>query len=421
PYLGDIGQRSQLHHLVQSIIDPNAVSTEGFQLQVIATEEGKVHSGVLVEESGLKVSLGLADGSIIHIPKGTIEQRSQEARSAMPDFSKQLTSQQVADLVAFLQTLREESNGTGPEMASGKRVSFPAGGNQESQTQEVGSYRIDRSDRVWRLHSGDREIGQFVLETSEIPRPHFANLSTPNGTQVTRNHPPLPGVDADDHATMHPGVWIAFGDLSGEDFWRNRARMRHDKVTEEPHEEDGVLRWGTQTSLIGKEGVSIGTVLHRFAIREIPSAWAIEWESTFQASEGRELVFGDQEEMGLGVRVATPITEKNGGRLVNSEGDQTASGTWGKAASWVDYAGTMEGKKVGVTVAAYRLNFRPCWWHNRDYGVFVANPFGRSAMKQGEVSAVRVAAGESLTLKFLTLLHEGDDYQPETAIGKVWK
>jgi hypothetical protein len=42
-------------------------------------------------------------------------------------------------------------------------------------------------------------------------------------------------------------------------------------------------------------------------------------------------------------------------------------------------------------------------------------------MKQGEVSAVRVAAGESLTLRFLTLLHEGDDYQPETAIGKVWK
>ena len=22
-------------------------------------------------------------------------------------------------------------------------------------------------------------------------------------------------------------------------------------------------------------------------------------------------------------------------------------------------------------------NFRTSWWHNRDYGVFVANPFGR--------------------------------------------
>jgi hypothetical protein len=42
-------------------------------------------------------------------------------------------------------------------------------------------------------------------------------------------------------------------------------------------------------------------------------------------------------------------------------------------------------------------------------------------MKQGDVSEVRVAAGESLTLKFLTLLHEGDTYQPETAIGEVWK
>jgi putative membrane-bound dehydrogenase-like protein len=421
PYLGDIARRSQLHHLVQSIIDPNAVITEGFQLQVIATEEGEVHSGVLVEESGLKVSLGLSNGSIIQIPKGSIQQRSQQARSAMPDFSKQLTIQHVTDLVAFLQTLREEREGSGPGIATGQRVVFPAGGTQEVKAQQVGSYRIERSDRVWRLHSGDREIGQFVLESSEIPRPHFANLSTPNGTQVTRNHPPVPGVDADDHATMHPGVWMAFGDLSGEDFWRNRARMRHEKVTEEPHEEDGVLRWGMQSSLIGKEGGSIGTVLHRIAIKEVPSAWAIEWEAAFQASEGRELVFGDQEEMGFGVRVATPITEKNGGRLVNSEGDQTASGTWGKAASWVDYSGAIEGKKVGVTVAAHRFNFRPSWWHNRDYGVFVANPFGRSAMKQGEVSAVRVAAGESLTLRFLTMLHEGDDYQPETAIGKVWK
>jgi putative membrane-bound dehydrogenase-like protein len=421
PYLGDIGRRSPLHHLVQSIIDPNAVITEGFQLQVIATEEGNVHSGVLVEESGLKVSLGLADGSIIHIPKGSIEQRSQQGRSAMPDFSKQLTNPQVADLVAYLQTLRGESEGSEPGMASGQQVTLTAGGSQNVQTMELGSYRIERSDGQWRLHSGNREIGQFVLETSEIPRPHFANLSTPNGTQVTRNHPPVPGVDADDHATMHPGIWIAFGDLSGEDFWRNRARMRHDGVTDEPHEEDGVLRWGTQSSLIGKEGDSIGTVLHRFAVKEVDGAWAIEWEATFRASEGRELVFGDQEEMGFGVRVATSITEKNGGRLVNSEGDQTAGGTWGKAASWVDYAGLIDGRKAGVTVAAHRLNFRPCWWHNRDYGVFVANPFGRSAMKQGEISAVRVAAGESLTLKFLTLLHEGDDYQPETAIGKVWK
>lgn len=43
----------------------------------------------------------------------------------------------------------------------------------------------------------------------------------------------------------------------------------------------------------------------------------------------------------------------------------------------------------------------------RDYGVFVANPFGRAAMKQGAASAVTVKRGESLTLRFGAALHAG--------------
>ena len=50
-------------------------------------------------------------------------------------------------------------------------------------------------------------------------------------------------------------------------------------------------------------------------------------------------------------------------------------------------------------------NFRESWWHNRDYGVFVANPFGRAAMKQGDPSAVTVSRGTSLTLRFGAALH----------------
>ena len=52
-------------------------------------------------------------------------------------------------------------------------------------------------------------------------------------------------------------------------------------------------------------------------------------------------------------------------------------------------------------------NFRESWWHNRDYGVFVANPFGRAAMKQGEQSAVTVKSGESLRITFGALMHNG--------------
>ena len=50
-------------------------------------------------------------------------------------------------------------------------------------------------------------------------------------------------------------------------------------------------------------------------------------------------------------------------------------------------------------------NFRPSWWHNRDYGVFVANPFGRGAMKQGEKSAVTIKSGEPFRLRFGVWLH----------------
>jgi len=56
--------------------------------------------------------------------------------------------------------------------------------------------------------------------------PYFANVYSPEGTKVTRNHPPREG-DAADHLTMHPGIWLAFGELSSQDYWRNKARIEH--------------------------------------------------------------------------------------------------------------------------------------------------------------------------------------------------
>jgi len=55
-------------------------------------------------------------------------------------------------------------------------------------------------------------------------------------------------------------------------------------------------------------------------------------------------------------------------------------------------------------------NFRESWWHNRDYGLMVANPFGRAAMKQGEKSAITVRRGESLRLRFAAIIHDGVEW-----------
>src|SRR5688500_3077811 len=66
-------------------------------------------------------------------------------------------------------------------------------------------------------------IATYVPGDEVTHRPYFANLKTRvGGVPVTRNHPPS-GNDPTDHATMHPGVWMAFADLGGRDFWRNKG------------------------------------------------------------------------------------------------------------------------------------------------------------------------------------------------------
>jgi putative membrane-bound dehydrogenase-like protein len=426
PYLGDIGQRADVKHLVQSIVEPSAVITEGFQLQSVLTEDGKLFSGVLVEESGLSVTLGLATGEIVSIRKAAIEQRKSGGRSAMPDYQQLLSPQQVADLVAFLREAKTSAAGSvGPPAQSGSTAgqapTEPAMHSlPEGQTHSFGRFEILASGDRWTLSTERGVLGEFVFGTAETPRPYFSNLHTPGGIRVTRPHPPVPGSGDEDHATMHPGLWIGFGDLSGHDFWRNRGRIEHLRLLDGPREEAGTLRWSTHSRLVGSDDQVLGSLVQHFAIRELKQAWVIDWEIVLHADAG-ELVLGDQEEMGFGARVATEITETRGGRIRNADGQETAGGTWGQASTWSDYSGDVGGNRVGVTLIPHPDNFRPSWWHNRDYGVFVANPFGRAAMKQGAPSAVRVAAGETLRLRLAAVLHEGAGFEPQEMVGKVWE
>jgi hypothetical protein len=109
--------------------------------------------------------------------------------------------------------------------------------------------------------------------------------------------------------------------------------------------------------------------------------------------------------MGLGIRVATPIIEMNGGKITSSTGLETAKHTWSKPFDWCDYSAVVEGRYAGVTLMPHPANFRPSWFYNRDYGLMVANPLGRQAMRQGDESRVDVKQGEKLRLRFGLLVH----------------
>ena len=269
-------------------------------------------------------------------------------------------------------------------------------------------------DRVL-ITDGGRPVANYVFRDDTILRPFFANVHAPGGIQVTRHHPPVANVDATDHDAMHPGVWLAFGDLSGHDFWRNKARIVHDRFVETPAVRDGQVSFTTQNTFETASGEEVCRQTSRLTLAARPAGYLLTWEATF-TSDRHDFVFGDQEEMGLGVRMATAVTENSGGTVRNSEDSPGARATWGRTAAWSDYSGTIDQRRVGVLLMPAPDNFRVSWFHNRDYGLMVANPFGRNAFTGGQKSAVVVKKGESFRLRFGILIHSaapGQDVDPD--------
>ncbi len=386
PDLAGIGARATPRHLAESILQPNAVITEGFHLHTIETDAGAV-SGILIEESGLNITLGLANGQREVIARSRILARRIDTGSAMPAFDSTLAPGDVADLAAFL--LSKTPVAPGDVIEARPRVS---------------TFQFTLHDGHVAIRLGDQPVADFIFKDQHILRPHLANVRAPDGNRVTRTHPPVPGVDATDHDTMHPGIWLGLGDVNGADFWRNKARMEQVRFLRGPALHDDQAGFTIESRLRTADDRILGTVQHRLTFDSLPDAWMLGWDATFLAGPAG-ITFGDQEEMGFGARVATPITEKNAGRITSSTGLIGAGPTWGQAADWCDYSGTVGGRHLGITLMSHPDNFRPSWWHNRDYGVFVANPFGRAAMKQGEPSRITVNPGDSFRIRFGALIH----------------
>ena len=272
-------------------------------------------------------------------------------------------------------------------------------------------FAVDEQDRQLTITYAGKRVGEYVFRDEKILRPYFANLHSLMGIPLTRNSPPVVGVDAVDHDTMHPGIWLAFGDINGNDFWRNKGQIRHERFVKSPAILQNRVKFTTDSQLITPDGMPLCSLNSQIEFSRQHQGLLLVWDATFH-SETSDFTFGDQEEMGFGARLATPLIEKNGGVILSSSGLRTAQKTWGQPASWCDYGKRIADRNCGVTLMAHPTNFRESWWHNRDYGVFVANPFGRAAMKQGEKSALIVKRGTPFTIKFAALLHDTTDYDP---------
>ena len=280
-----------------------------------------------------------------------------------------------------------------------------------------------------------RAVGDYVFRDAKIPRPYFARLHAPDGTQVTRNFPPVKGQDATDHDTMHPGLALAFGDLNGVDFWRNKGRIGHVRFVRGPRVEGGRLSFAVEEKYLAPGGTEVcrGTNEFCFVAGEtlqpaLPGT-LLMWSTTLRRADG-PLTFGPQHEMGLSFRIATPFVVKGGtGSIVSSHGGKNEAGNWGRIGTWWDYSGTMNGRHAGVLVFAATDNSRPVWSHARDYGFLAMNPTGPPpGVKDVPSLPFTVPTGETLALKFGVLLHASpecmDPAKAASAVSgelKAWK
>lgn len=256
-------------------------------------------------------------------------------------------------------------------------------------------------DRL-RIAIDGRQVAEYVFQDEQVRRPYFRHLKTLSGVQVTRTHPPAPGKDLDDHASMHPGLWLAFGDLHATDFWRNQGRVRQVRFLRDPA--GGALggSFAVQNAYEA-DGRTLCTEDCEITLSVRPDGYLLDWTSTFRSD--RDFTFGDQEEMGLGVRVATPMAVVRGGEIIDSEGRKNEPQVWGQQADWCSYSAVIQGERAGVALLPDPGNFRRSWLHARDYGLLVANPFGRHAFTQGEKSRVTVRQGEEFRLRFGVLVY----------------
>jgi hypothetical protein len=267
----------------------------------------------------------------------------------------------------------------------------------------------EQPGRVEILAEG-KHLADYVYKDEKILRPYLSQVLTLDGQPVTRSLPPVEGIDKTDHATMHPGIWLAFGDLNGADFWRNKDKVRQQRFMTAPTPSSHGGEFEVE-NLYEAEGKTPCRESCRWTFHVRPDGYFILVDSTF-TPEGDDLVFGDQEEMGLGVRVATPLTVENGGSILNSKELRNEKEAWGQQALWCHYSGTVNGRRAGILLIPHPRNIHPSWFHVRDYGLMVANPFGRKAFTGGEVSQITIKKGENLRLRWGLFVHSSSPEQP---------
>ena len=283
----------------------------------------------------------------------------------------------------------------------------------------------------------DRQLTRYVFSSGN--KPILFPVVGPGGQELTRGYPMREAAKGEkaDHV-HHRSFWLTHGDVNGVDYWSEPMSRRGHK---DPNHRDGVGKivhkkvvsmtpgkigtLVTRSDWIDDKGKPILSELKTLRFRDATGshgAYLIDCESVLTAID--DAVFGDTKEGSFGIRVAgtMKVDSKLGGRVLSNRGKKDKD-AWGKTAEWVDYTGPLatdtNAPVGGIAIMNHPKSFGfPCRWHVRTYGLFAANPFGVHHFVGGDKTpGVPLKQGESMTLRYQVVLHQGLD---EEALGAIW-
>lgn len=259
---------------------------------------------------------------------------------------------------------------------------------------------------------------------AETAKPYLHPLRSASGKIVTRGFP-MQTVEGEskDHP-HHRGLWFSHGDVNGFDFWANEESQKNPKKGKIVLKKVGDTKSGKTGSLeatfdwLDPKGKPLLTENRVITFYSNPKLRIIDFDITLSPIE--KVTFGDTKEGTFAIRLAAGLEEpvakslavpKRTGKMVNSEGKEGEKAVWGKSAAWVDYAGELDGEKLGIAILDHPRNPKhPTYWHSRSYGLFAANIFGEHDFfdDKNRNGGMTIYPGNSLRFRYRVIIHPGD-------------
>jgi hypothetical protein len=274
------------------------------------------------------------------------------------------------------------------------------------------------------------------LWPTTLKKPVLYPLITDEGITVSRGYPLDPRPNERVDHPHHAGMWFNYGNVNGFDFWNNSDAIKP--------EDRGKMGTVLQTKIVSTssgadrgelvvdsvwvtgQGQQILDQTTRYIFARRPHERVIDEVITLKALD--RAVFNDDKEGLLGIRVAHWLEspDEKGGVFLDASGHPTkveaadtsgATGVyltsegvkggaaWGTRGKWCSLTGHTGDHTVTIAILDHPKNpGYPTYWHARGYGLFAANPLGRSIFDPKQPAFnFTLEKGQSATFRYRVL------------------